>query len=1088
MSTSVCSSSPARSLPPNTPSSSTFPVCQPTSSESNRHYPSNRRSKPSIQYGQESGSLAGLGMGDVAYSFLGLQTQRVTPQQLYSHEQQGQQQQGASSAANSPHRHHPYHHSPFTSRLTDQLLPSVSISTSHSASSLRSSPDRPTVFPTSRSSPNIHRHSSIVPPSPPVALRDSLRHKTRSRSPSAHTILGGYAGSSSPLKRKEGIRERSPSPSPMRPTPERSLARLSETEDDGESAFEDEEIDELEDDEDENDDEAVPTASLPNQSDIVLLEDALSELNVEFGLGEDEEEGDDESREMRGIRDIYGLVQPLMPVFKFMPKWKTQLVEQAETIQSLRRVIDVQAELGRLAMEEDRAIQKVHQTNWETEALSMISKAARSTGLPPASSFSSTDSTRPHSSSTTGSAEPGLFKKTSSGKESGFSKIESNGQEDYENLLRQWVELQAEHRKSTAEKTTMRYSLRHAEAQIQLLTKELYFLRASALHGRRPIPPSQSTSALPPPPTGKVHYTSGESSAHPPSPSAARVVNATIVRASADSGPGPSSSGLSSTSTKRHTLGDARSEHLLLAARRLRTLRAKDPEIGLIRTEDYVTNRLEAPIVDRNGSRFIREGAGVGGEDVWGVEDEFDGWLGSAAGGRQDKTPRTLGRGRAGNGKGRKPNGVVNTPSTVPRPTTTTSVGKSIGTPLEIPVRQAVEQRSFPTPTTTQSGDPNGTPKAKKDLFTPRSVGPPSGATFDDLLMAVHTLSQPLTVESAGLDGERKVAGSDDHPSSSSSGAGSPLHASIRLGGLLGSSSGSGMGQNGQSARYGSTHPRQGAESEDENNQRQDQSRVSSIRSGSIDTTPSSGSSHSFSSPPNAQAILEPAFQFRPDPPTESTPHLPYTSALPRFLPYQTPIQLSHLVNSSPGGIASSPVLRQAGDKHMALSAIPMRVREEQVESSEGEDEEDTEVEVNRTQRDSSRAQNQAQRQALITSASALSSSPSLKDGKNAKAWELTAAGMPARRVRSPYLKWSIREDELLARGVAKYGQKWDLVSKTVPTRSYHQCRQRWLRKLGVFDNKPSPSQTTHNNPSDAQEPLGITSRKGRFPKTATAA
>lgn len=87
-----------------------------------------------------------------------------------------------------------------------------------------------------------------------------------------------------------------------------------------------------------------------------------------------------------------------------------------------------------------------------------------------------------------------------------------------------------------------------------------------------------------------------------------------------------------------------------------------------------------------------------------------------------------------------------------------------------------------------------------------------------------------------------------------------------------------------------------------------------------------------------------------------------------------------------------------------------------------------------------------------------------------------TANNMPARRVRSPYLKWSNEEDELLARvsprrvcvrslpsrnfsplsyfvfrpqGVAKYGQKWDLVSKAVPTRSYHQCRQRWLRKLG---------------------------------------
>ncbi|OCF33122.1 hypothetical protein I316_05167 [Kwoniella heveanensis BCC8398] len=64
-------------------------------------------------------------------------------------------------------------------------------------------------------------------------------------------------------------------------------------------------------------------------------------------------------------------------------------------------------------------------------------------------------------------------------------------------------------------------------------------------------------------------------------------------------------------------------------------------------------------------------------------------------------------------------------------------------------------------------------------------------------------------------------------------------------------------------------------------------------------------------------------------------------------------------------------------------------------------------------------------------------------------------SSMPARRVRSPYLKWTVEEDELLARAVAIHGEKWDLVSKGVPTRSYHQVRQRWLRKTGAFDKKP---------------------------------
>ncbi|BEI90168.1 uncharacterized protein CcaverHIS019_0302380 [Cutaneotrichosporon cavernicola] len=72
---------------------------------------------------------------------------------------------------------------------------------------------------------------------------------------------------------------------------------------------------------------------------------------------------------------------------------------------------------------------------------------------------------------------------------------------------------------------------------------------------------------------------------------------------------------------------------------------------------------------------------------------------------------------------------------------------------------------------------------------------------------------------------------------------------------------------------------------------------------------------------------------------------------------------------------------------------------------------------------------------------------------------------VPARRVRSPYLKWTKEEDELLTRAVMEHGEKWDLVSKCVPTRSYHQVRQRWLRKTGAFDKKPA---TTDPSPLSA--------------------
>ncbi|KAF9235557.1 hypothetical protein BU15DRAFT_51241 [Melanogaster broomeanus] len=90
---------------------------------------------------------------------------------------------------------------------------------------------------------------------------------------------------------------------------------------------------------------------------------------------------------------------------------------------------------------------------------------------------------------------------------------------------------------------------------------------------------------------------------------------------------------------------------------------------------------------------------------------------------------------------------------------------------------------------------------------------------------------------------------------------------------------------------------------------------------------------------------------------------------------------------------------------------------------------------------------------------SASSSVPSTTVAKNKDIGRVVGRDAPmTRRQRSPYVKWSKEEDELLAQAVAKYGQKWDLVQKALPSRGYHQVRQRWLRKLGVFDSKPDLS------------------------------
>lgn len=46
------------------------------------------------------------------------------------------------------------------------------------------------------------------------------------------------------------------------------------------------------------------------------------------------------------------------------------------------------------------------------------------------------------------------------------------------------------------------------------------------------------------------------------------------------------------------------------------------------------------------------------------------------------------------------------------------------------------------------------------------------------------------------------------------------------------------------------------------------------------------------------------------------------------------------------------------------------------------------------------------------------------------------------------YVRWNLTEDELLVRGVIAHGHRWDAVASCVPNRTYHQCRQRWIRGL----------------------------------------
>lgn len=46
---------------------------------------------------------------------------------------------------------------------------------------------------------------------------------------------------------------------------------------------------------------------------------------------------------------------------------------------------------------------------------------------------------------------------------------------------------------------------------------------------------------------------------------------------------------------------------------------------------------------------------------------------------------------------------------------------------------------------------------------------------------------------------------------------------------------------------------------------------------------------------------------------------------------------------------------------------------------------------------------------------------------------------------RLPYVRWSDEEDQKLRKAINEYGQRWESVARVVGTRSYHQCRQRYL-------------------------------------------
>lgn len=167
-------------------------------------------------------------------------------------------------------------------------------------------------------------------------------------------------------------------------------------------------------------------------------------------------------------------------------------------------------------------------------------------------------------------------------------------------------------------------------------------------------------------------------------------------------------------------MGDARSEHLLLAARRVRTTRAQNPQIGMMTLDELKRHGVVGP----TGGIGYSEGYGVAPE-ASSEDEESDG--------DEDRKP-VIGssphKPTNSRGKGKNSHSVTNTPL-LPR---AKKSGKKNLPPVPTTPRGRNSHAAGPPPTTT-----------------------PGGSNFNDLLRAAELATRPHTPTRTGPGAEQHV-------------------------------------------------------------------------------------------------------------------------------------------------------------------------------------------------------------------------------------------------------------------------------------------------------------------------------------------